>query len=879
MFRENLPQSITHINKLCHNLWWSWNQESYSLFERMDELLWQKTRNPVKVLNSLSERRLEELSQDKDFVQQLNQISGQLEQYLEQSKTWFNGEHTGLNNELIAYFSAEYGIHESLPIYSGGLGVLSGDHVKSASDLGVPMVFVGLFYENGYFLQKIDEQGQQVDEYEIHPPKDLPIKKALSPNSQEQLSFTLDFPEREVHVNVWEATIGRVKAYLLDSNHPKNSEEDKRITARLYGGDREMRISQEIILGIGGIKALEKLQLTPTAFHMNEGHSGFFQIERIRQTMEREKLSFEEAKIRCASNCVFTTHTPVPAGNEVFELPLMHKYFYERAKELGISWHRFLDLGLVSHKTDYKYFSLTVFALNVSRFFNGVSELHGRIAKKMWRGQWPDIPEAMNPITHITNGIHVQTWMALETKQLLSEHLDNDWREKITDPEFWNKVKEIPYSEIQSVQKNLKVKMIELTRRLLKQQLQEQGCSRAEVDEVSNALDPNALTIGFARRFATYKRANLIFKDLKRLEKIVHNPERPVQFIFAGKAHPADVPGQEYIKEIYEISRRPEFRGKVIILENYDMNISSHMVAGVDVWLNNPRRPMEASGTSGQKVPINFGLNFSVLDGWWREGYNGKNGWVIGKDKDYPSQEVQDFEDANDFYNTLEETILPLYYQKENSDLTDNGLSQEWIEMAKESFRSNIAEYSMLRVVKDYTNKLYIPAITYGKKFRSKDGKQVINDYLSTRRFLQRNWKDICVQSFSFGDQYIEVGSNYDHYKTTPEHHVDFQVDDTIPGRVFEATSINADVNLYLGDLNPEQLRADLIETDTSTSENQNQFKVHPLKWGEKQFDGITRVTGEASSSDKNPKRWRLRITPRYEGLAHEQEFSLCTWL
>lgn len=868
MYVKNLPPRLEKLNPFTHNLWWSWNQESYHLFTQIDEKTWQETRNPLKTIEAAGETKLKELADKQEFIQLLDTVCDKQEKYLTKEKTWWNENYGQKKDQLIAYFSAEYGIHESLPIYSGGLGVLSGDHVKSASDLGAPLLFVGLFYQNGYFIQHIDENGKQVDVYDDHNPSLLCIEKALDP-AGEQVRFSISFPEREVMVQVWKANVGRVPLYLLDSNLEENSKEDREITARLYGGDREMRISQEIILGIGGVRALEKLQIEPTTFHMNEGHSGFFQIERIYQTMQKKNLSFEEAKILCSTNCVFTTHTPVPAGNEAFSLPLMHKYFYERVKKLDISWRRFLELGLIDEKTDYKYFSLTAFAINVSRFYNGVSELHGRIAKKMWKNHWPHVPEAMNPITHITNGVHVQTWMDLGSKELVKKHMGADWEDLLADTKAWEKIRSIPQEQIVATQVGQKKRMIDLVRRHLKEQLKRHGKGAEEIAQADHALSENTLTVGFARRFATYKRATLIFKDLKKLERLVHHPERPVQFIFAGKAHPADVPGQKYIEEIYQISRRPEFRGKIVILENYDMNISSHMVAGVDVWLNNPRRPMEASGTSGQKVPLNFGLNFSVLDGWWREGYNGENGWKIGEEKDYPSDEVQDFEDAHDFYNTLEQTILPLYYQKGEKNLTGHGLSPEWIEKCKESFISNTALYSTQRMVQDYIQKLYIPAHDYGKTFEDADR---VKNYITNRRFLRVNWDKLCVTQFHLGEQSIEVGSNYAHYATTPSHHVEYPLDDTLPGRVYEASDIDATLEIYLGDITPEQINLDLVSTDGQKCE------IHPLKKAQKSADGLLKASYQHSCAQGKPKRWRLRISAHDEHLNHPLEFALCTW-
>lgn len=878
MYLTQLPKSLERLNEFTHDLWWSWNQESFDLFRKINPETWDKTRNPLKTIASASSSELEKLSTDSEFMGQFETLENKRKNYLDKKDCWFQKNFPAHQDKKMVYFSAEYGLHESLPIYSGGLGILSGDHVKSASDLGLPLSFVGLFYQNGYFLQHIDKEGKQVDLYQDHNPELLPITPATHPNHPDkQIRFDLDFPGRKVAVRLWKAKVGRVDLFLLDSNDPANGPEDRAITARLYGGDREMRISQEIILGIGGVKALKELGLTPDVYHMNEGHSGFFQIERIRQTMVEENLSFEEAKVKCSSNCVFTTHTPVPAGNETFSLPLMHKYFYERAKELKISWRRFLELGLIAEKEDYKYFSLTVFALNVSRFYNGVSELHGKIAKKMWKNQWRNIPEFMNPISHITNGVHVQTWMNKHTKNLLSQYVAPDWEENQEKKELWKKVLEIPTAEIQSTQETMKKEMIDLVRKHLREQLTRHERPQIEIEQTLNALNPNTLTIGFARRFATYKRATLIFKDLERLEKLVNHPERPVQFIFAGKAHPADIPGQKYIEEIYQISRRPEFRGKVVILENYDMNISSKMVAGVDVWLNTPRRPMEASGTSGQKVPLNFGLNFSVLDGWWREGHNGENGWKIGEEKDYPSEDIQDFEDANDFYNTLEETIIPLYYQETSSNLQRNGLSEKWIEKCKESLLSNLSLFSTQRMVQDYTKKLYTPALEYGETFNEQSGRKKIESYITERRFLRLNWDKMAIQSFEQGGQFVEVPSKYHEYAKTPSHHVDFPLDQTMPGRIFEALHLKPKLELYLGDLTPEQVIVEMVGVDKNVKEGD--ALIYELKSQGLNEMGLASFTGEVKSNTSKAMHWRLRIRPRFsQGLSHPFEFGLCTW-
>jgi starch phosphorylase len=860
----SLPTELNILNEIAHNLWWSWNQESWEIFEELNAEVWNQKRNPVHTLASLTPERLSEVKNNETLMQKVEAVAKKYNTYINNDNTWFNQEYADKKDKTIAYFSAEFGIHESLPIYSGGLGVLAGDHIKSSSDLGIPMTFVGLFYRNGYFTQQIDGEGQQVDVYDTFNPELLCVNPALDKNN-EQVTISVNLPGREVKALVWEAKVGRNTLLLLDTHHESNTQEDKDLTARLYGGDREMRISQEVVLGIGGIRALNALGIEPDAYHMNEGHSGFFQLERVLNIMKEKECSFEEAKVITSSNCVFTTHTPVPAGNEAFSLPVMHKYFFEYIKQLDISWNRFLDLGLVEESSDYKFFSLTVFAINFSRFQNGVSELHGKIAAKMWKNQWENVPEIDNPMTHITNGVHAQTWTSLPMKELFEAKLGNDWEENLANDEYWNKFDEIDEATLKSTKKELKQKLIKMVRKQLKDQLERNGEGQAEIAACDSYLDENALTVGFARRFATYKRATLIFQDKKKLAEIVNNKDNPVQFVFAGKAHPADIPGQKFIKDIYQISREPEFKGKVIILENYDMNISRHMVSGVDVWLNNPRRPMEASGTSGQKVPLNGGLNFSVLDGWWREGHNGENGWTIGKEKDYPNDQVQDFEDANDFYHTLEQTIVPMYYQQHET----------WTKWIKNSLKSNIARYSTHRMVQDYMNKLYKNALSYGEQY-SKDKFENVEEYITSRRYLRRNWNTITFENVNWDGQFVAVDSRYGEVSQTPSHHVEFDVDETLPGKVIETAEATLKLTVYSGEISAEQIDAELVVT---SEKGQEVEAIKLNKETSQTSNGLVAFHTKYTSPDGTPRRVRVRLIPHFDQVASKFELGLVHWL
>lgn len=861
--------TLEKLSALSMNYWWSWNQKSWNIFSKLNSKVWTETRNPVLVLKQTAQ--LESLL-SKSLEEEIHSEYTRMENYLhrqEQGQTWFHQNFKNFRGP-IAYFCAEYGIHDSLPIYSGGLGVLSGDHVKSASDLGLPMIFVGLFYTNGYFTQRIGKDGKQIDEYVLLDPNHLSLKPVLMPNGS-PWKTELDLAGRTVTVGASVAQVGSSTLYLLDSNQSENSAEDRLLTAKLYGGDREMRISQEIILGIGGVKLLADLKIEPEVFHMNEGHSGFFQLERIRQTMRRQNLNFKEAQLLCASNCVFTTHTPVPAGNEAFSLPLMHKYFYKFIREFDISWRRFLELGLVPEKSDYKFFSLTVFAINVSRFYNGVSELHGKIAKKMWRDAWPEIPLSENPIQHVTNGIHVQTWMSLEVKNMISQSLGSDWEDQLANETYWKKVSQISNQDIRQTKVHLKSAMIHLVKSHLKEQLIRNQVSHDDVQAVDSYLNENTLIIGFARRFATYKRATLIFKDPKKLAEIVNNPDKPVAFIFSGKAHPQDLPGQKFIEEIYNYSRQPEFKGKIIILENYDMNISRHMVAGCDVWLNNPRRPLEASGTSGQKVPINFGLNFSVLDGWWRESFNGNNGWAIGEEKDFENDQIQDFEDAQDFYKTLTQTILPLYYQDSRQGQLQ--ASDAWIEKTKVSFETNVAKYSTHRMVQDYMNQFYVPAQKYGETF--KNSSELIKKYLERRQYLKMNWKTMYFTYLHFDHPYVELNSKYAETYQTSLHHVEFPLEDTLPGRAFESNSNSIHLGIYLGDIPTTAIAVEALIFDSvkQTTHRQAMTLKGPIE------EGVAHYGFEYKpSADMKNGRLRFRVFGTDEFLNRPFEYSFMMW-
>jgi len=627
----------------------------------------------------------------------------------------------------------------------------------------------------------------------------------------------------------------------------------------------EMRISQEILLGIGGIRVLTALGITPSAYHMNEGHAGFFQLERIRQMMHDEHLSFQQAAISCAANCIFTTHTPVPAGNEAFRLPVMHKYFYSFIKELNISWRDFLSLGMAEDQQGNKYFGLTIFAIRLSRFQNGVSKLHGKVAQRMWRHLWPQVSESENPITSITNGVHVQTWMAPAMKVLCQKGIGENWEDQLDGPTLSAQIENFDEQVWASCRQSLKKEMISQIRAYLARQYERQGRS-SEIPALQNYLRDDVLTIGFARRFATYKRATLLFKDPKRLAALVNDPQHPVQIIFAGKAHPQDIGGQKFIAEIYQLTQTEPFKGKIVLVENYDMRLARYLVSGVDVWLNNPRRPLEASGTSGQKVPLNGGINFSVLDGWWREAYNGENGWPIGEEKDYPSDEVQDFEDANDFYLTLRDKIVPLFYQTPSA----------WAALAKRSMASNIFAFSAQRMVRDYLTKLYLPAVAYGEQFTANGGK-FREAYLQFKKELAASWPCCSFEGLNFKDKdaVLAVDSAYAAAEQRPHHHVEVPLDDTLPGRVFEAVESEIDLALYIGELDPNRIRCEVVITDSRAA---NTLALLPLtRQGDPQ-EGVVHFQGHFKSADGRPKRLRFRAYPELPGIQAKFELGRICW-
>ena len=749
-----LPKRVGELLDIANNLWWSWNSEFLRLFKEIDSDLWETVgKNPVKFLKLVSQDKLEDIAKDEEFLAKYDEVVNHFNSYMQTTETWFSKNYPNNANDLIAYFSAEYGIDEIIPIYSGGLGILSGDHLKSASDLGLPFVAVGLLYKNGYFNQKIDGYGTQKTEYTNIDLDNLPILPVKDENG-EDLIIDVDFPDRKLYLKIWKIVVGRISLYLMDSDIDKNIAEDRVVTLRLYGGDQEMRIRQEIVLGMAGIKLLRRLGLKPSVYHMNEGHSAFLTLEVIKDVMEEKQVSFEVAKSMCSAKTVFTTHTPVPAGNDIFPIELMDKYFSNFWPKLGISREDFLRLGMKNTQGLEQGFNMGMLALRIAGKKNGVSKLHGAVSRRLFSDVWPNIAPDESPIEYVTNGIHTCSWLAPSMKKLFNQYLKPYWQDNIQDDETWNDIKNIPNKELWDTHTDRKKKLCALVKNNITTRLKSSGYNYEEINEIVSKLNPNALTIGFARRFATYKRATLIFRDLERLTQLLNNPERPVQLIFAGKAHPADKEGQDLIKFIHEVSMKPQFKGKIFLLENYNIAMSRYLISGVDVWLNNPRRPMEASGTSGQKASVNGVINFSVLDGWWAEGYNQKNGWTIGDNTEYQSYEEQDIADSESLYNTLENKIIPLYYENKKED----GVSDKWMEMFKNSIISTGGRYSTSRMVIDYTRDYYMELANLSKNhYQNLD--EVI-DFTNWKKNMYTSWKDIKItQNNNLDNITIDAGN------------------------------------------------------------------------------------------------------------------------
>ena len=692
------------LSALAQNLWWSWDPDMTSLFRELDPVLWRDLdSNPVALLQQMTIEQIEERASELALHSRINYGYRRMLEYLQSRRTW-GARHAGvLWARPVAYFSAEFGIHESLPIYSGGLGILAGDHIKSASDLGIPLVGVGLYYDQGYFRQRLDVDGWQHEDYLALDHRQLPIRPAVVDGVP--VIVSVETRTGTIMARVWQLSVGRSMLLLLDSNVEGNQPEDRQLTSRLYGGDERVRIRQELMLGVGGMRALGAMGIAPGVLHLNEGHSAFAALEMVRQRMQTEGVDAWEALRRVSPQVVFTTHTPVPAGHDRFSERLVDEHLGPLCSELGLPFHELMGLGRVHPHDGGEQFCMTVLALKATHRANAVSSLHGQVSRAMWAGLYPGTTDDRVPIGHITNGVHVHTWLAPQMRQVYDRHLGPDWPMNASHGSLWDKIDAVDDGELWETHQTLKVQLIQLARRRAARQAERRGESPEFVAQMRNVLSLDALTIGFARRFATYKRANLLLQDLEAMEALVNSAQMPIQFVFAGKSHPHDRPGKEVLQQIAQLMHNPKFAGKVLFIEDYDINVGRRLVQGVDVWLNNPRRPLEACGTSGQKVVLNGGLNLSVIDGWWAESYDGLNGFAIGGGETHAAIDVHDRRDAESLLNVLRDEVIPMYYERDR-----DGLPREWIARIKRAIRTLGWRFSADRMVMDYVHHAYVPA-------------------------------------------------------------------------------------------------------------------------------------------------------------------------
>jgi starch phosphorylase len=841
----DLPPALAPLLELAKNFWWCWHPDAVELFRRLDRDLWERVyHNPVKLLGAIDQNKLMVASKDESYLAHVKRVHDAFRQHLDE-KGWFQETHGQTNSNLrVAYFSAEFGLHESLPIYSGGLGILAGDHLKSASELAMPLCAVGLLYRNGYFQQYLSADGWQQEAYPEQDFYNLSID-LMRYTDGSPIHVRVDMPDNAVFCQVWRANVGRIPLYLLDTNLQENAPADRDITSRLYGGGTEMRIKQEIVLGIGGVRALEALAMLPTVFHMNEGHAAFLALERIRVLLKDSGMTFDEARQMVMASNVFTTHTPVPAGIDFFSPELMLKYFRNYYPSLRLDEEGFLALGREDVSNKKQGFSMAVLAIRLADQANGVSMLHGDVSRRMWHNLWPQVPPDEVPIKHVTNGIHTRSWLSPDVQFLLDRYLPPSWMEDPTDQSVWEGVMQIPDEELWRAHERCRERFVAWTRQTLKAQLARRGGSYDEVAQAEEVLDPEALTIGFARRFATYKRGALLLRDPDRLRRLLEETKRPIQFVFAGKAHPADHEGKELIKAIVNFARSaPHTRRRMVFLENYDINIARYLVQGVDVWLNTPRRGMEASGTSGMKAAVNAVPNCSILDGWWVEGYSPDVGWAIGRGESYSDANVQDTVESQALYDILEKQIVPSFYKRG----VDN-MPREWIARMKNCIRKLAPVFSTNRMVKDYAEKFYIPAFTRGSALVSDAMKKSI-ELASVKDRLHARWGGIRV-----------VGVH-----TTGNGH--FKV-----GQQMEVEAL-----LDLPDLKPDEVQVQLYAGPINASGQIETPEARPMRYVKQLGPGRHVFSGAIECRTSGRQGFAIRVLPGNPDMATPFEPGLITW-
>jgi starch phosphorylase len=836
--KPNIPERLKPLEEMANNLWLSWNFDAVQLFMRLDYDVWLASRqNPARTLGRVSQARLEEIAKDSSFLAAMDAVYTKYQKYL-QAERWYKGD----GRDVVAYFSMEYGLDVSLPIYSGGLGVLSGDHLKTASDLGLPLVGVGLLYQQGYFQQYLNPDGFQQEFYPENDWYTMPVHLLMNEKG-EAAKITVDIGSDNVSAQLWEVRVGKTPLYLLDSNIEENPAKHREITATLYGGDEDMRIRQEILLGVGGIRALKALDLNPAVTHMNEGHSAFLGLERIRTLIRERKLSFSEAQQAVWPANVFTTHTPVPAGNERFSVDLMAKYFKGFAEQLGLPWKEFLGLGRENPDNDQESFCMTVLALKLAAHANGVSKLHGKTSRRMWRNLWPELPEEEVPIISITNGVHPRTWISHNMIDLLDRYLGPQFQENPAEFEVWTHMDRISDEELFRTHERRRERLVAFVRQRLRQQLQRRGFPEAEIQMAEDVLSPYTLTISFARRFATYKRANLLLQDPERLIRLLTDGERPIQLIFAGKAHPHDLKGKELIRELIHFAQDPQLRSQVVFLEDYDMTIARYLNSGSDVWLNTPRRPLEASGTSGMKAAMNGVLNLSILDGWWDEIYTPECGWAIGSGEEYEDQELQDEIESKAAYDLLEREIIPLFYTRGR-----DGLPRPWVKHMKASMAQVGREMNSHRMLIEYSEHFYLPALEKARAFAAEEyaSARAIAAYLQR---LKKSWAQVKVESLTVPEQTM--------YK------------------IADKVEVSARINL--GGLSPQEVRVELYFGSISSSgtiENAGSVEMIP------QSDGRSAVEyrGQIECAVTGRQGYTVRLLPKHPALIHPYVPGYLRW-
>lgn len=832
---------LEELREIAGNLWFSWNMEVVELFDHLDEKLWRESNhNPLQTLIRLSSARLNRLKADEGYLAHTHKLHEKFRNYMSSGQRYAYRLERPIDF-TIAYYSLEFGVTECLPVYSGGLGLLAGDHLKSASDLNVPLVGVGLMYQEGYFHQRLANDGWQQEVYPRTEFDTLPLEKQTD-STGATIILSVDLAGEPLYFRILKINVGRIPLYLLDADIPENSPKMRSVTSRLYGGDNEMRIKQEILLGVGGSRALNALGIEPSVFHLNEGHAAFTLLERVRHFVEEKHLSFDEANLMVKSQSILTVHTPVPAGNDVFDAGLMEKYFRKEVERIGGRYHKFLELGRIRPNDTSEGFWMPVLGLRLSSRANGVSRLHGRVARDMWREVWPHLDREDVPIGYVTNGVHIPSYVSRDLLKLYDRYLGPGWTEDPDNEKVWQRAETIPDTELWRTRERCRSRLIYFARRRLIKQLKNRNASAQEIDAAQYVLDPEALTICFARRFATYKRATLLFSDPDRLARILTKPGKPVQLIFSGKAHPADDAGKQLIRTIIQTIKNEPFRGRMVFIEDYDINIARYLVQGADVWLNTPRRPLEACGTSGMKAAANGALSLSILDGWWDEGYLGDNGWAIGAGEEYHNPEYQDQIESRDLYDLLEQSVTPLFYERGIDDIP-----RDWISMIKRSITSVCPEFNSHRMVSDYVEHSYVPCATTSEVLMKNDF-SLLKEMVAWKKRITKDWPSLKI-----------VGVTVDNQSNAIKDH-----------------KIDISVTLNVAGHNPDELKVEILHGPINTYD---EFKVRHVtvldKFRHVENNGDFVYSGQIPLLYSGLYGYAVRITPYAPYLPVSESYEL----